>query len=377
MWKLIKKVSVYSPKKLGVNDILIYRDKIVQISTNIEVKFFDLEIIDGDGKIAVPGYIDQHVHITGGGGEGGCKTRVPETMLSECTTAGVTTVVGLLGTDAVTRSIENLVAKTKALNEEGITAYCVSGSYEYPSVTLTGDIKKDIVYIQEIIGVKIAISDHRATNISKKELARLVLDVRRASLISKKPGVVHIHVGNGADKLNILFDILKETEVPIKHLRPTHVKRVLSQAIEFAKLGGYIDFTTTPQTSVDASAVMSAIESVPLDKITLSSDANGSSPKWNEKGEMVSIAASSMKTTHELIKFMIKEKKLDITTALSLVTSNVAKAIELFPVKGVLAESSDADILLLDDDFEIRTVIAKGRIMIFENEIRVKGTYEN
>src|SRR5690606_3180786 len=102
----------------------------------------------------VPGLIDNHVHITGGGGEGSFKTRVPEITLSKLIEAGITTVVGLLGTDATTRSVENLVAKAKALKEEGVSVYVHTGSYEFPSVTLTGQIKKDIVFIEEIIGAK-------------------------------------------------------------------------------------------------------------------------------------------------------------------------------------------------------------------------------
>ena len=59
-------------------------------------------------------------------------------------------------------SEENLVSKAKALKEEGLSVYCLTGSYGYPSVTLTGDVKKDILFIDEVIGVKLALADHRA-----------------------------------------------------------------------------------------------------------------------------------------------------------------------------------------------------------------------
>lgn len=374
--KLIKGVEIYAPEKLGKKDILICNDKIIKVHKDIEIEFMPLEIIDGNGKLAVPGFIDQHVHVIGGGGEGGFKTRAPELRLSNCIKAGVTTLVGLLGTDSTTRSIENLLAKTKALNEEGITAYCLTGGYEYPSPTLTGSIKKDIIFIEEVIGVKIAISDHRSSHITKNELIRLASDVRTSSLIGGKPGVVHFHLGNGKEGLNIIFDILKETDIPIKHFRPTHVKKALDQSIEFAKLGGYIDFTAGSNIEETADSILFAMGKVPNQLITVSSDANGSSPKWNTNKEMIGIEVASMKTLHSLIQFLILEKKIDITKALALVTSNVAKALELYPKKGIIAEGCDADILLLDNNFEIDTVIAQGEYMMLNKEIKQKSTYE-
>lgn len=151
MFILIKNARIYSPKDLGYKDILICNDKIVDVGKDININVKNIKIVDGTGKIVFPGYIDQHVHVVGGGGEGGFTTRVPEINVSSCIKGGVTTLVGLLGTDAITRSVENLVAKTKALNEEGITAYCLTGSYEYPSITLTGSVQKDIAYINEVI----------------------------------------------------------------------------------------------------------------------------------------------------------------------------------------------------------------------------------
>ena len=103
MIKLLKNANVYAPEPLGLKDILIVDETICRIDDKIEgyeglpeVETFDLE-----GKTVVPGYIDMHVHITGGGGEQGPASRVPESQLSIFTTSGITTVVGLLGTDGM------------------------------------------------------------------------------------------------------------------------------------------------------------------------------------------------------------------------------------------------------------------------------------
>lgn len=71
------------------------------------------------GLIAVPGFVDMHVHVAGGGGEAGPASRTPEARLSELLLAGITTVVGLTGTDSVSRS--------QAGGEKGCRCRCVPG----------------------------------------------------------------------------------------------------------------------------------------------------------------------------------------------------------------------------------------------------------
>ena len=136
--KLIKNGEVYAPKYLGKKDLLICNEKIEYIADQITEVPEYCEVIDAQGKYVIPGLIDQHVHVTGGGGEGSFHTRTPELKLSEMIEGGITTVVGLLGTDGITRSIENLYAKVMALNEEGVSAYMMTGAYGYPGPTITG-----------------------------------------------------------------------------------------------------------------------------------------------------------------------------------------------------------------------------------------------
>lgn len=227
---LLKNVRPYD-KSADVQDILICGRDIIEIAPNIDVPERLIEqTIDGGGLVAAPGYIDQHVHITGGGGEGGFSNQVPPLKLSQLVDAGVTTVVGLLGTDGTTRSVANLVAKTKAFNEEGWTAYCLTGSYWYPTHTLTGSVIDDITFIQEIIGVKVAISDHRGSGITKDELTRLGHAARMGGMLSGKAGIVHLHTGSGEEELRKIIDIVKTSDLPVSVFRPTHLSRHMDQA---------------------------------------------------------------------------------------------------------------------------------------------------
>ncbi|MBP1581265.1 MAG: beta-aspartyl-peptidase [Oscillospiraceae bacterium] len=375
MFTLIKNAEVYAPQALGQQDLLLCNDKIIAMAPQIDFSFGEVTVIDASGKKAVPGFIDQHVHVLGGGGEGSFRSRCPELDFSQTVKNGVTTVVGMLGTDSMTRSIENLVAKTKALNEDGITAYCLTGAYEYPSPTLSGSVKKDVTFISECIGVKIAISDHRNSCITTQELARLAADVRQASLFSGKVGVVHMHLGNGKAGLSQVMAIVENTDVPIKHFRPTHCGKQFDDAVAFANMGGYVDFTVSEDASQSAENLLNALTAIEnKEKITCSSDSNGSLPKWNEKREMIGMGVGSISSLYRAIRALVQEKGVALEEALPLITSNVAKGLEIYPKKGCLAVDSDADLVLLDKDLEIDTVFAKGRLMV-ENKTVLAYSY--
>lgn len=377
---LIKNIKVYSPKYLGKKDVLIGDEKILLIEDNIDSFNDKIEVIDGQGKILTPGLIDNHVHITGGGGEGSFKTRVPEIQLSELIEGGITTVVGLLGTDSTTRSVESLVAKAKALKEEGISVYVHTGAYDYPSPTLTGDVKKDITFIEEIIGVKIALSDHRSPSLSEEELARLASDARIAGMISGKAGIVVAHMGDGKDGLGIINRVLEKTEIPIRTIRPTHVNRkeeLLVEGFEYARNGGIIDLTCGIYEELSPSKVIKQAirKEIPLESILISSDGYGSYSDYDEYGNLLKIGVSSVDSLLlELYKMV--EENIDLEQALMFLTTNVSKSLNLYPQKGIIKENSDADLLILNDNMELNAVIARGKLMMNDSKVIIKGTYE-
>lgn len=378
---VIKNIEVYAPEYLGIQDVCICGEQIEWMDSNIEIPGEHCKIIDGTGKILVPGFIDQHVHLIGGGGEGGFHTRTPRVELSELIKNGITTVMGLLGTDGITRDIETLLAHAKALQEEGVTAYICTGHYGYPGATLTGDVKKDIAFIQEVLGLKLAISDHRAPNVSVEELIRIGSDTRVAGMLSGKPGFVVLHMGDDKRGLRPVFEALEQTSIPVKIFRPTHVNRnpmLLEQGMEYLEAGGYVDYTCgMDEDATPGKCILQAKErGIALDRITISSDGHGSWSHYDNDGNVTEMGVSSLSSIYEEFLDMVQNLHMPMEQALTFVTSNVAKALEVYPKKGCIREHADADVLILDKELHLDTVIARGTVMMQDSVLVKKGTYE-
>lgn len=381
MLTLIKNAHIYAPDDLGVKDILIAGEKIERIAPKIELPKEYVNVIDICGMKAVPGYIDQHVHIIGGGGEAGFHTRAPEIGLSELIKAGITTVIGLLGTDSETRSVENLLAKTKALNNEGMTAYCLTGAYSYPSPSLTGSVKTDITFIDEIIGVKLAISDHRASFLTYEDLAQLSSQARVAGMIADKAGTVTLHMGDDPSGLKLVKEVLKNTSIPMKHFIPTHCNRnpkLLEEAIEYLKDGGNVDLTAGYTGNKSVSEVIAKLkkEGIYTGKLTFTTDGNGSWSRYDSEGNLTKIGVSSVTPLHEEVVSLVENYGFTLSEALVYVTVNVANMLDLQKKKGQIKEGLDADFLLLEDDLSINSVFMRGKCMMKDNELLKKGTFE-
>lgn len=372
---LIKNADVYAPEHLGRRDILVIHDKIVQVAEHIDVSLEGLEVVDAAGRIAVPGFLDPHVHLIGGGGEGGFHTRTPEFQITDAIRGGVTTLVGVLGTDGYTKTVESLLAKTKELNTLGLTAYCLTGSYHCPSPTITGDVGKDIVCIQEIIGCKLAVSDHRASFPTTEEIRRLAADVRLASLVSGKPGVLHIHVGALPSAIDQIFDLVENEHIPVKHFRPTHMGRHREAAVRLTKLGGYADITAKPGGFGFFPDL--AGEADPR-RLTISSDGNGSMPRWNaDRSAIEGITMGRVTSLSEVMRELVRGGAMTLEEFLPFVTRNTAESLDLFPRKGAIAPGADADLLLLDGALGVSSTMALGRWMLRDGEMRFEPVYKD
>lgn len=375
---LIRNADVWAPEHLGRRDILVAGGKILAMGEALRVEIPNMEVIDAAGAKVVPGLIDQHIHVTGGGGEGGWGSRCPELVFSELVKAGVTSFLGVSGTDSMSRSIENLLAKVRGLTAEGASGWMWTSNYAYPVTTITKDVRTELLAIPEVLGVKIAIGDHRSSFPTAQEVLRILADVRVAGMLTGKTGFLHVHLGDIPTSFDI-FESCHKAGIPLKHIRPTHVARhpeVFRRACEFAKAGGIIDITTGGGNYMGgaADAVRAALDAgVPLEQITMSSDGHGSMPRFNEEGEMIGLGVGKIDCDLEAIRILAKE--IGLTDALRPMTTTVARALGL-PGKGEVKEGFDADLLIMNEKLEPTWVFMKGRVAMREGEIVMKGSFE-
>ena len=377
---LIKNARVFAPNDLGRQNVLMVGEQIAAIGPDLTCDLPDLETIDASGRILTPGFFDQHIHVTGGGGEGGPATRTPELVLSELIRSGTTSVVGVSGTDFTTRSIPNLLAKVRALKTEGVSAWMYTSNYRYPATTLTDSVANDLFFVPEVLGVKIALGDHRSSFPTTQQVLALLADIRVGGMIAGKTGFLHIHLGNIPGAF-AMFDEIIARGFPIRHIRPTHcgrIRHVFDAAVEFALKGGHIDITTGASCCFDNAslAVLAALEAgVDPKLITLSTDGHGSVPRFNEKGEMAGLGVGGVEGNLLAFKRLVGDYGMSIEKALPFVTSNVASALGLAD-QGVVAKGACGNACLFTEDFRLTDVVARGRVMMREGEVVVKGTFE-
>ena len=386
---LIRQARVNSPSSLGLKDILIAGNRIEAVGEPGEIKLqgVNVETVEGKGKFLLPGLIDSHVHILGGGGEGGPATRAPETAVEDIILSGVTTLIGCLGTDGITRHMTSLLAKARALEVEGITTYIFSGSYEIPVKAMTGSVRSDLVLIDKVIGAgEIAISDHRSSQPTFEEIARLAAECRVGGMLGGKAGVLHIHMGDGGKRLELLFRLIKETEIPASQVIPTHVNRnrqLLDEAIEYVLAGGHMDLTagvdpedeSDSDVSVETAVRLCLEKNVPLAQVTVSSDSNGSLPVFDKLGNLVGLTIATQRTLFKKFRSLVRRTILTLEQAAQLFAANPARFYKLHQ-KGEIKEGKDADVILLDQDLNLTDVIAKGRIMMTGGKLLAKGTFK-
>lgn len=317
----------------------------------VEALGLELDLIDASGCVLTPGLIDPHEHIAGGSGEEGFATQTPEIHAGEIISAGITTVVGCLGVDTTTKTMPGLLARARALKEEGLSAFIWTGGYNVPPVTLTDSVRNDIMLVEEVIGAgEIAISDERSTNPDAHELARLVNDAYVGGMLSRKAGVTHFHVGNNESRLQLLRTLIDEYQTPPGWLYPTHVERseaLMLEAIDLCRRGSFVDVDTVEEDLHRWLRFYRDNGGEP-GRLTVSSDASISSPR----------------TLYEQVRACTLEHGFLLEDVLPLVTVNAAGALKLED-RGELAEGKRADLLILHkDSLEIRWVIAGGRVMV-------------
>jgi beta-aspartyl-dipeptidase (metallo-type) len=384
---LIHNAALFAPEPCGLSNLLIGAGRLLWIGSGNppDAGALPVERIDLEGRRVIPGLVDGHAHLTGGGGEDGFRSRVPPLPLSRYTTAGVTSVVGVLGTDDLARSTRELVATAYALREQGLSAWVYTGGYHLPPTTLTGSVRADIAFIEPIIGVgELAISDHRSSQPTLDELLRIASEAHVAGMMSGKAGLLHLHLGDGERGLDLVRRALETSELPPRVFHPTHVnrrKRLFEEAVDLARQGSCVDITAFPVDEDEdawsaADALARYLESgAPPSRVSVSSDGGGCLPRFDAEGRVarmdIGSPAALLETLGELL-----QRDFALEMVLPAFTANPAELLRLAG-KGRLDVGCDADLVVLDDQHRARDVMARGVWHVREGKLVRLGQFES
>lgn len=363
MFTLIVDGDVYAPEPRGKTSVLLAGDRIAKVG-EIDRRALDrlgvhYEVLDAADCIVVPGFVDPHGHLLGSSGEGSLALGSPMMFVDEIVAYGVTTVVGTLGVDTTMKTINGLLARVKSLNELGLSARMWTGGYNVPPSTVTGGVRTDILFIDEIVGAgEIAISDERGLNQSAQELAKLVRDIHVGGMLSGKAGLAHFHVGEEETRLQPLRDIVDDFQVQCEWLYPTHVQRndaLLGEAIDLANAGAFVDMDAVNEDLMEW--VPKYLDrGGPPEKLTLSSDMDSSTPK----------------IFHDQWRCLVTDAGIALDVALPFITRNTAQALKL-ENKGFIGEGADGDVVVMTKDtLDVVHVVARGHTMVADGTVLVR-----
>jgi beta-aspartyl-dipeptidase (metallo-type) len=279
----------------------------------------------------------------------------------------VTTAVGVLGFDRASRTLKALLLKTRALEELGLTAFMLTGSYTLPSLTLTGSVEDDLILIDRVIGVKLALGETLANFPEIRDIRNLLAECLRGAHLGGKAGFLQIHMGvQGKAWKKPFMEILREMKIPFSQVVFTHVNRspdTLDEFMEFIQAGGGVDLTVS-YTPEERPGSLTAAESlrrmiragVPLDRVTLSSDSNATRMLPEKRLKYLPI-----QTLFQVIRELWLNGEIARPQLVRLVTENPARSLGLGRIKGLVEPGKHADLIILREPFELDGVILKGK----------------
>ncbi|MGW0588679.1 amidohydrolase family protein [Streptosporangium sp. NPDC002607] len=322
---------------------------------------------DCAGLIVAPGVVDGHLHILGGGGGSGYHSRIPELPADVIVEAGTTTCVGMPGVDPISKSPEALLARAYALPVTGPRAWAMAGGFHWPPPTVTGSLVRDLYLLPHLVGVKIALYEHKATCPDLAELTHLLRELEWAAGATGKACLLHVHLGTAVGDPDLLARALDGSGANPRRLQVTHANyspATLDVAGRLGSAGSWVDVNPliNPARIAGAVAPTAAVaellaRGVPADQITLSSDGNASVPRTLPDGSWERFAhrVELLPTVRALAEAGI----LDLPDALALATRNPATALRLDGV-GTLRPGGPADVAVLDMDLRVRRVFRDG-----------------
>ena len=290
----------------------------------------------------------------------------------EIAEAGVTTLVGVLGTDGYARRIEDVLVKCMALREQGFDCYFLTGSYTFPITTMRGSVAEDIIFNEYCLGTgEVAHCDHRGSLMRYEEFTRLAADTRNGARLAGLKGVRNIHLGNYPDPADFFIRACEEDITFRPLIVPTHVTRkyeVFESCLKFLEYGGQIDITAGSDSnpSQKSCGSVDGLEIIyrkygTLDRVSMTSDGNGSAPVWDELGNMIGMGKGSCKVLLSDLKKAAQRGVIPFEEILRTMTTTPAAIYGLKNSAGAIAENGTANFAVLDENLDLDQTILNGK----------------
>lgn len=383
---VLRDAHVFAPQDLGVNDILIAAERVVALGPHLDVGGLPRTELAVDGRIVVPGLVDGHLHIVGGGGNEGYASRIPELWVGELALAGITTVAAPPGLDMVGKNLEGILAKTYALQSEGVTAYMYVGGFQRPFRTLTGSLLHDVFTVEKIVGVKVALGETKASRFADHELVELAAQLEWLAGATGKACLLHAHLGQSEDPAAQFLDAMRESGAPPHRFQATHCNYT-PDTLEAARLvgsaGGFVDFNPIltpefghPRAIPAAQAILHTLEAgIDSSLVTMTTDGNASVPLLRADGSRDRYE-KSLTWMWDTVVELVSKGGLALPQALPFVTSNPARALRLQSRKGRIGVGADADLLVLGEDLTVDHVFARGNHLVADGRAVAMSMYE-
>lgn len=382
---VLRRAHVLAPEDLGVRDVLVAGERVVALGPALDLGGLPAREIDAEGHTVVPGLVDGHLHVVGGGGNEGYGSRIPELWTGELAAAGITTVVAPPGLDMITKTVDAILAKSYALESDGITAYVMIGGFQRPFKTFTGSILRDIFTIEKILGVKIALGETRASRFEDRELIELAAQLQWLAGATGKACLLHAHLGEANDPAAQLVHTMRHSGVPAHRFQATHCNytpETMDAAVQVAALGGFVDFNPIltpefghPRAVPVAEAIQRSLDAgVDESRITMTTDGNASVPMALPDGSRGAYEKSLTWLWDAVVELV--RTGMSLPQALTFVTVNPARALGLAARKGSIHLGADADLLVVRPDLTIRHVFARGRQLVTDGRPTVLSMYE-
>jgi len=372
--KLIKNVSLILPHKIIEDGALLFSNKIEKIYSVPPIELKNVDIIDGKGGYLSPGFIDIHIHGSGGSDTMEANREALENISRTIIKNGVTSF--LPTTMTMNESdIKKALSNVKKMKEEGLKGAQPLGVHmegpfinkEYkgaqndknisvPYFDLIEeyfDIIKIITMAPEIEGAKefMEKADKKGITISVAHSAANYEQIKEAGswglshvahlfnamtgLHHRKPGIVGAAL-NGEMTVELIADYV--------HINPA-VLELVTKTKDLEKIILVTD-------SMEAGGLEDGEYSLGGQKVFVK---NGEARL--EDGTI----AGSVLTLDKAVKNMLNATKLDLNEIINMVTLNPAKLIGLDHKIGQLKEGLKADLVLLNKNLEVKKIFKDGK----------------